>query len=119
MSSPLQQSNAPPGFESTPRLVRHPGFGPIVILCGCLAFGAGPCLGQILPGEADAAGKECESSEHLALCAPGSHHGGKNEHSVAVQVATHRGRSDCTARRSLPFHCGHRLSNGLRAPLRC
>lgn len=113
MRSPLQQSN-------TAGVIRQTRFCPIIILCGCLAFGAGPCLGEILSSEPDAAGKECESSEHLALCAPGSEHGRENAHSAAVRIATHRGRfASSSAPCGLRFHCGHRLSNGLRAPLRC
>ncbi|MEX0675913.1 MAG: hypothetical protein WD063_02480 [Pirellulales bacterium] len=103
-----------------PTVIRQAGYCSIVILCGCFVFGAGPCLGRILSSESDAAGEECGSSKHLALSAPGSQHGRENSHSAPARMATHRGRSDSsTVRRGLPFHCGHRLSNGLRAPLRC
>ncbi len=116
MSSPLRQSNT---ADKLVALIPQMAFCLTVILCACLAFGALPCVGQIVSSESDGAGNECESSEHLALV-PSRQEGRESMRGAVARRTVRRDRSDSiTARRSLPLHCGHRLSNGLRAPLRC
>jgi hypothetical protein len=92
----------------------------VMLTCGCLLVGSTPALGQLISCESDVGSKECESSELLAIDASQAQHRRELSMGVPLPVAT-RGGHRCASAVTLvsPAPAGHRLSNGLCAPLRC
>jgi hypothetical protein len=85
-----------------------------------LLGGTTACLGQALSSESDAPIEQYGGSEELAICAP--HFPKRREASASVGVPhVTRGGHPCVnaVATVAPTIAGHRLANGLRAPLRC
>ncbi len=100
--------------------VRHLAFGGTAILCCALFGGASHCLGQVLSSESDTPVEECELSQHLAICLPQSLKRRDASPGVPLRIVTRRGHPSSNAAIAVrPAVRGHRLSNGLLAPLRC
>jgi hypothetical protein len=89
-------------------------------MCGWLSMGAVGPLVPIIGSEADIGVDQSESSKALALCAPYTHERRDTPARVDAQRNAYCGasstRSAATIGRTVQ---GHRLPNGLCAPLRC
>jgi hypothetical protein len=116
----LGESRAIAGWHSALSALPRAAFFWAVVACCVLLGGAGASLGQALANESDAPVEQTSVSEDVAICTP---HSPKRREALSNQRVSgftrggHRCISAVTA--VPPVLAGHRLANGLCAPLRC
>jgi hypothetical protein len=96
------------------------GWSFAVVLSASLVGGLVGAGGAVISHESDAPIEESESANSSAICHLTSLKRGDAPAAQPLRVATLRGHhSSNTAGAVWPASAGHRLANGLRAPLRC
>jgi hypothetical protein len=122
MGKPFRTLSAVAMLSQILRLVRcdvH-GWSFALVLIASLFGGLAPSAGRAASSESDAPVEETESTGHLAICSPTSLKRGETPAQQPLHTLARRGHASSNpAAVVLPVLSGHRLANGLLAPLRC